>query len=64
MSFPHVFSGNPVLIDLIRYGCPTETFGRDRLKREVWATARVNLTFMFFYYGNAARPTIRKLKVK
>ncbi len=37
MSFPNAFIGNPVLINSINYGCPTETFGHDNLKGS-WTT--------------------------
>ncbi len=31
MSFPKASIGNPVLINSMSYGCPTETFGHDKL---------------------------------
>jgi len=31
MSFPNASIGNPVLINSMSYGYPTETFGHDKL---------------------------------
>ncbi|MBI5327892.1 MAG: hypothetical protein HZB80_06335 [Deltaproteobacteria bacterium] len=28
-----IFSGNPVLVNLMTYGCPTEAFGHDNFKK-------------------------------
>ena len=39
MSFPHVFGGNPVLVNLMIYGCPTEPFGHDKPIKKCLGTA-------------------------
>jgi hypothetical protein len=30
MSFSQAFGGNPVLVNSMSYGCPTEPFGHDK----------------------------------
>ena len=43
MSFPKASIGNPVLINSMSYGCPTETFGHDKLIKRGLGNSPLNL---------------------